>query len=464
MKSSKKTILLCISVAVISALIAGGGVFLFMRQTRDSNMNKIANVYEDIQKNYYENVDQKKLRDGAIKGMLAALDDPYTTFLDRNQSEQINQTLNSTIGGIGATITKEEDAFLIIEKPQKSSPAFKAGLQQNDEIIAVNQQPTTGLTLKELVEKVRGKVGSKVTLQIKRNEQIFDVTIVRTKIHVPTVASLVDQKQPAIAKIQIKSFSSGTADDLKKEVQALRKQKVNQFILDLRQNSGGLLIEGEKVASMFLKDEQTIVKFEEKGQLVSTVKASSQLDGKFKISEPTIVLIDGQTASAAEIVAAALNESGNKILIGQQSFGKGTVQTINNLSNNEEIKMSTQKWLTPKGKWIHEKGLTPTIKVSLPTAEQLNTLNNSLTYNDHYSTRQKKLLIPLLRFVGYEINLEQFDQEFSQALLDIQVKNNLETTGKINQETIEKLNELIFSKYLKEDIAYEEAINQLIRT
>lgn len=464
MKSSKKTILLCISVAVISALIAGGGVFLFMRQTRDSNMNKIANVYEDIQKNYYENVDQKKLRDGAIKGMLAALDDPYTTFLDRNQSEQINQTLNSTIGGIGATITKEEDAFLIIEKPQKSSPAFKAGLQQNDEIIAVNQQPTTGLTLKELVEKVRGKVGSKVTLQIKRNEQIFDVTIVRTKIHVPTVASLVDQKQPAIAKIQIKSFSSGTADDLKKEVQALRKQKVNQFILDLRQNSGGLLIEGEKVASMFLKDEQTIVKFEEKGQLVSTVKASSQLDGKFKISEPTIVLIDGQTASAAEIVAAALNESGNKILIGQQSFGKGTVQTINNLSNNEEIKMSTQKWLTPKGKWIHEKGLTPTIKVSLPTAEQLNTLNNSLTYNDHYSTKQKKLLIPLLRFVGYEINLEQFDQEFSQALLDIQVKNNLETTGKINQETIEKLNELIFSKYLKEDIAYEEAINQLIRT
>lgn len=464
MKSSKKTILLCISVAVISALIAGGGVFLFMRQTRDSNMNKIANVYEDIQKNYYENVDQKKLRDGAIKGMLAALDDPYTTFLDRNQSEQINQTLNSTIGGIGTTITKEEDAFLIIEKPQKSSPAFKAGLQQNDEIIAVNQQPTTGLTLKELVEKVRGKVGSKVTLQIKRNEQIFDVTIVRTKIHVPTVASLVDQKQPAIAKIQIKSFSSGTADDLKKEVQALRKQKVNQFILDLRQNSGGLLIEGEKVASMFLKDEQTIVKFEEKGQLVSTVKASSQLDGKFKISEPTIVLIDGQTASAAEIVAAALNESGNKILIGQQSFGKGTVQTINNLSNNEEIKMSTQKWLTPKGKWIHEKGLTPTIKVSLPTAEQLNTLNNSLTYNDHYSTKQKKLLIPLLRFVGYEINLEQFDQEFSQALLDIQVKNNLETTGKINQETIEKLNELIFSKYLKEDIAYEEAINQLIRT
>lgn len=463
MNHSKKIVWLCVLSAISAAILAGGGVFLVMRQNQDHQLAKITNVYQDIQKNYYEQVDQKKLSDGAIKGMLAALDDPYTTFLDSSQSEEFNQQLSSEIGGIGATITKKQNHFLLIEEPSKETPAFKAGLQAGDEIISVNQQPVTNLSLKELVDKVRGKKGTKVVLQIKRDSQLFTVSLTRDKIHISSVSSLIDVNHPAVAKIQIKTFSSATSEDLKKEVKTLRKKNVQQFILDLRQNNGGFLIEGERVASMFLKNNQVIAKLEEKGQIVETIKADKTLDNGFKITEPTIVLVDGQTASSAEIVAAALNESGDKILVGQQTFGKGTVQSINHLDNQSEIKLSTQKWLTPKNRWIHQKGLTPTIKVNLPTAQQLNVLNNSLSYDNHYSDKQKKLLISLMQFIGYDLNLQQFDQTFKQALTDIQSKNQLNITGEIDQATIEKLNELIFAKYLKEDLAYEMALGQLIK-
>lgn len=463
MNHSKKIVWLCVLSAISAAILAGGGVFLVMRQNQDHQLAKITNVYQDIQKNYYEQVDQKKLSDGAIKGMLAALDDPYTTFLDSSQSEEFNQQLSSEIGGIGATITKKQNHFLLMEEPSKETPAFKAGLQAGDEIISVNQQPVTNLSLKELVDKVRGKKGTKVVLQIKRDSQLFTVSLTRDKIHISSVSSLIDVNHPAVAKIQIKTFSSATSEDLKKEVKTLRKKNVQQFILDLRQNNGGFLIEGERVASMFLKNNQVIAKLEEKGQIVETIKADKTLDNGFKITEPTIVLVDGQTASSAEIVAAALNESGDKILVGQQTFGKGTVQSINHLDNQSEIKLSTQKWLTPKNRWIHQKGLTPTIKVNLPTAQQLNVLNNSLSYDNHYSDKQKKLLISLMQFIGYDLNLQQFDQTFKQALTDIQSKNQLNITGEIDQATIEKLNELIFAKYLKEDLAYEMALGQLIK-
>lgn len=463
MNHSKKIVWLCVLSAISAAILAGGGVFLVMRQNQDHQLAKITNVYQDIQKNYYEQVDQKKLSDGAIKGMLAALDDPYTTFLDSSQSEEFNQQLSSEIGGIGATITKKKNHFLLMEEPSKETPAFKAGLQAGDEIISVNQQPVTNLSLKELVDKVRGKKGTKVVLQIKRDSQLFTVSLTRDKIHISSVSSLIDVNHPAVAKIQIKTFSSATSEDLKKEVKTLRKKNVQQFILDLRQNNGGFLIEGERVASMFLKNNQVIAKLEEKGQIVETIKAGKTLDNGFKITEPTIVLVDGQTASSAEIVAAALNESGDKILVGQQTFGKGTVQSINHLDNQSEIKLSTQKWLTPKNRWIHQKGLTPTIKVNLPTAQQLNVLNNSLSYDNHYSDKQKKLLISLMQFIGYDLNLQQFDQTFKQALTDIQSKNQLNITGEIDQATIEKLNELIFAKYLKEDLAYEMALGQLIK-
>lgn len=464
MNHSKKVALLCIISAISAAILAGGSVFLVMQKNQDQQLAKIANVYQNIKNNYYEPVDQKKLSDGAIKGMLAALDDPYTTFLDSSQSAEFNQQLSSEIGGIGATITKKQNHFLVMEDPLKTTPAYKAGLQAGDEIIAVDQQSVNHLSLKELVEKVRGKKGTKVVLQIKRNSQLFTVSLTRDKIHISSVSSLIDVKHPAVAKIQIKTFSAATAEDLEKEIKALRKKDVKQFILDLRQNNGGFLIEGEKVASMFLKNNQVIVKLEEKGKIVETIKASKELDNGFKITEPTIILVDGQTASSAEIVAAALNESGNKIIVGQQTFGKGTVQSINHLDNQSEIKLSTQKWLTPKNHWIHQKGLTPTIKVNLPTAQQLNVLNNSLSYANHYSDKQKKLLISLMQFIGYNLTLEQFDQEFKQAITDIQSKNQLNVTGEIDQSTIEKMNELIFSKYLKEDLAYELALGQLIKT
>lgn len=457
MKLSKKQILTIGITAIISATISGSVVYYFENRQTDEQFAKVAQVYQGVQDQYYEKVDRHKLAQGAIKGMLDSLDDPYTTLLDDEQKTALNDKLSSQFFGIGAVVSFIDNQVTIVEEPKEGTPANKAGLAKGDIIEKVDEKAVKDLSLDEVVSLIKGKVNTVVHLQVKRGNQVFQKAITRKPVHLSTVKSQIDQNNPKIALIHIDTFGEQTAQDLQNEIIQLRKKRVKSFVLDLRQNGGGLLDEGEKVASMFLKDGQTIVQFAEKNQITQVDKANKKLDHGFKVTEDVVVLVDGQTASAAELVAAALKESAHIPVVGQKTFGKGTVQLVTSLDKQSEMKLSTQKWLTPKKNWVHKKGLVPDILIALPTAQQLNTFNNQ----EELSESQKKDIRELFDFLGIHIDLKNFDSSYQAALKEIQTNEKLKVTGQLDQETLEKVNALIFSKYLKEDLSYQKALEQL---
>lgn len=461
MKLSKKQILTIGITAIISATISGSVVYYFENRQTDEQFAKVAQVYQGVQDQYYEKVDRHKLAQGAIKGMLDSLDDPYTTLLDDEQKTALNDKLSSQFFGIGAVVSFIDNQVTIVEEPKEGTPANKAGLAKGDIIEKVDEKAVKDLSLDEVVSLIKGKVNTVVHLQVKRGNQVFQKAITRKPVHLSTVKSQIDQNNPKIALIHIDTFGEQTAQDLQNEIMQLRKKRVKSFVLDLRQNGGGLLDEGEKVASMFLKDGQTIVQFAEKNQITQVDKANKKLDHGFKVTEDVVVLVDGQTASAAELVAAALKESAHIPVVGQKTFGKGTVQLVTSLDKQSEMKLSTQKWLTPKKNWVHKKGLVPDILIALPTAQQLNTFNNQLNNQEGLSESQKKDIRELFDFLGIHIDLKNFDSSYQAALKEIQTNEKLKVTGQLDQETLEKVNALIFSKYLKEDLSYQKALEQL---
>lgn len=461
MKLSKKQILTIGITAIISATISGSVVYYFENRQTDEQFAKVAQVYQGVQDQYYEKVDRHKLAQGAIKGMLDSLDDPYTTLLDDEQKTALNDKLSSQFFGIGAVVSFIDNQVTIVEEPKEGTPANKAGLAKGDIIEKVDEKAVKDLSLDEVVSLIKGKANTVVHLQLKRGNQVFQKAITRKPVHLSTVKSQIDQNNPKIALIHIDTFGEQTAQDLQNEIMQLRKDRVTSFILDLRQNGGGLLDEGEKVASMFLKDGQTIVQFAEKNQITQVDKANKKLDHGFKVTEDVVVLVDGQTASAAELVAAALKESAHIPVVGQKTFGKGTVQLVTSLDKQSEMKLSTQKWLTPKKNWVHKKGLVPDILIALPTAQQLNTFNNQLNNQEELSESQKKDIRELFDFLGIHIDLKNFDSSYHAALKEIQTNEKLKVTGQLDQETLEKVNALIFSKYLKEDLSYQKALEQL---
>lgn len=461
MKLSKKQILTIGITAIISATISGSVVYYFENRQTDEQFAKVAQVYQGVQDQYYEKVDRHKLAQGAIKGMLDSLDDPYTTLLDDEQKTALNDKLSSQFFGIGAVVSFINNQVTIVEEPKEGTPANKAGLAKGDIIEKVDEKAVKDLSLDEVVSLIKGKANTVVHLQLKRGNQVFQKAITRKPVHLSTVKSQIDQNNPQIALIHIDTFGEQTAQDLQNEIIQLRKKRVKSFVLDLRQNGGGLLDEGEKVASMFLKDGQIIVQFAEKNQITQVDKANKKLDHGFKVTEDVVVLVDGQTASAAELVAAALKESAHIPVVGQKTFGKGTVQLVTSLDKQSEMKLSTQKWLTPKKNWVHKKGLVPDILIALPTAQQLNTFNNQLNNQEELSESQKKDIRELFDFLGIHINLKNFDSSYQAALKEIQTNEKLKVTGQLDQETLEKVNALIFSKYLKEDLSYQKALEQL---
>ena len=461
MKLSKKQILTIGITAIISATISGSVVYYFENRQTDEQFAKVAQVYQGVQDQYYEKVDRHKLAQGAIKGMLDSLDDPYTTLLDDEQKAALNDKLSSQFFGIGAVVSFIDNQVTIVEEPKEGTPANTAGLVKGDIIEKVDEKAVKDLSLDEVVSLIKGKANTVVHLQLKRGNQVFQKAITRKPVHLSTVKSQIDQNNPKIALIHIDTFGEQTAQDLQNEIIQLRKKRVKSFVLDLRQNGGGLLDEGEKVASMFLKDGQTIVQFAEKNQITQVDKANKKLDHGFKVTEDVVVLVDGQTASAAELVAAALKESAHIPVVGQKTFGKGTVQLVTSLDKQSEMKLSTQKWLTPKKNWVHKKGLVPDILIALPTAQQLNTFNNQLNNQEELSESQKKDIRELFDFLGIHIDLKNFDSSYQAALKEIQTNEKLKVTGQLDQETLEKVNALIFSKYLKEDLSYQKALEQL---
>ncbi|MCY4645198.1 MAG: S41 family peptidase [Bacteriovoracales bacterium] len=325
-------------------------------------LDLFSRVLNLVENQYYREVDTEKLMEGAIRGMLSTLD-PHSSYLDQKALKKIKNETAGEFGGLGVEVTSKEGVILVIT-PFEDTPAFRAGIKSGDKIVEIEHESTLGIGLDEAVEKMRGKPGSKINIGIiKRGSQKIDyITLEREVIKIRPVKSELLEK--SYAYIRLAQFQEESSEYIEKHLKKLLKKtkKLKGIVFDLRSNPGGLLTEAVKVASIFLS----------KGVVVSTEgrdpkkkEVREVIKGGFKDTKtPMVVLINGASASASEIVAGALKDHRRAIIMGGRSFGKGSVQTVLNLDKTKGIKMTIQQYMTPDGKKIQAKGIMPDVKIA----------------------------------------------------------------------------------------------------
>lgn len=317
-------------------------------------------VYNILSRDYDGNLDQTKLIDGAKQGLVAAAGDPYTEYFNPGDAKTFNEELSGSITGIGAEIGSDAAGNIQVVSPIAGYPAEKAGLKPKDLIGAINGQPTSGMSVDAAVSKIRGAAGTKVTLSIIRGEgNPFNVTITREKITVPSVTW---SEAAGIGYMKISQFTDDTVSLAKKAASEFKAKGVKGVVLDLRGNPGGYLNGAVNVSSLWLPQGKTVVSERRGSAIIDTEDATG--DNPLK-GLPTAVLIDGGSASASEITAGALHDNHAATLVGVRSFGKGSVQQVENLSDGSELKVTIAHWYTPNGININKKGIQPDTIVNL---------------------------------------------------------------------------------------------------
>lgn len=324
-----------------------------------SHLALFSEALKIIKDNYVKEVDEKEVIYGAIKGMTLSLD-PYSSFLTPEMYKELEIETTGEFGGLGIEITIK-DSFLTIVAPIEDTPAYRAGLKAGDRILKINNEPTKDLTLMEAVKRLRGPKGTKVTLTIWREgvQKPFDVTIVRDIIKIKSVKE--KDMGDGYLYIKIKNFQEDTSGEVRRAMEKyLQKGEINGLILDLRNNPGGLLTEAVKVSDLFLKSGLIVYT---KGRMNSS-RMEFKADPEGYTDFPMIILINRGSASASEIVASSLKDNKRAVLMGERTFGKGSVQTIYRMSDNSGLRLTTALYYTPSDYQIQDNGLVPDILFS----------------------------------------------------------------------------------------------------
>jgi carboxyl-terminal processing protease len=370
-----KKIELSLAQTIIAVIVLMGGAFvggqlapqvvsLGASTGGHPNFLSLQDTYDTLKRKFDGPIDDTKVLDGARAGILQSTGDPYTVYLDPKAAKELDNDLNGTLSGIGAEVGIKGGKLTVIA-PIADSPADKAGLKPGDIILKINNTDSSGLALDEAVGKIRGAKGTKVTLNIVRGSgQPQDITITRDVINVPSVKW--SMKSNGIGYIQITEFGSDTSDKIVQAATELKNQGANKIILDLRNDPGGYLEAAVSVSSQFLPQGKLVV--EERHGNVTRDKLNSD-GGGLLVGMPLVVLINGGSASASEIVSGALHDQHAATLIGEKSFGKGSVQEITKLSGGAELKITVAHWYTPDGKNINKEGISPDIEVKQTQAD-----------------------------------------------------------------------------------------------
>lgn len=423
--------------------------------------NKIATTYQLIESKYLSSVDHDKIVNGAINGMLATLDDPFTVYMDQNEAKQFDENITSSFQGIGAEVTSEDGKVKVVS-PIKGSPAEKAGIHANDVILAINGEKLDGLTLNQAIMKIRGPKGTQAKLEIARPgaTEPIQVIVVRDDIDVETVFS--ELLPEGLGKIEIRQFSSNTAKRFKEELAQLEAKGMKGLIIDVRNDPGGLLNSVVDIVEPFVPKGKAILQVENrKGEREPTV---SKGEGK---PYPVTVLINKGSASASEILAGALHDSAGSKLIGETSYGKGTVQVTfeKEMGDGSNIKMTVYKWLTPNGTWIHKKGIAPDIPVEQPAFFKVAPLAKKETLKPDSNSDEVKSLQTMLQGLG--LSPDRTDGYYSEkttlAVKAFQRMNELPVTGEVDVETANRLEKAVLTAIRdpKNDLQLKAAVHQL---
>ena len=350
-------------------------------------MKTINSVFDFVQQNYVEELDPKILYEGALKGMLNAIGDPYTLYLDADAMRDLTDTTEGAFGGLGIYISKPSEstptkpAYVEISSPMEDTPASRAGLQSGDFIIAINGEPTPDMTSDDVLERLRGPVGTSVTITILRGKNIkFDINLTRALIEVPTIKySMIEGTSTGY--VRIIQFTPETAKRLQDALDSFEKSNYNSLIIDVRDNPGGLMVSAVEVADKFI-DEGTIVDVKSRLLFENQKFSAKKENTTVKKGIPIVMLINNGAASASEILAGALKDSHLAYLVGEKTYGKGSVQQVVPLSNTEGIKITMARYYSPSDTNIDKIGIPADLEVKnieiKPEEEQ--------TYTDLYNS------------------------------------------------------------------------------
>lgn len=332
-------------------------------------LNLFGDVFERVRGQYVEEVGDEDLVENAIQGMLSSLD-PHSSYLDADDYKDMKVQTRGEFGGLGIEVTME-NGFVKVVSPIDETPAYKAGIKAGDYVTHLDEEPVLGLSLSEAVDKMRGKVGSPIKLTIVRDgeDEALDIEIIRDIIKIQSVKSRIEQDE--IGYVRITTFNQNTTPGIKKAIAEIKKEagdKILGYVIDLRNNPGGLLSEAISTSDAFL----------EKGEIVSTrgrnendTKRDNATPGDLTDGKPMVVLINGGSASASEIVAGALQDHRRAIVLGTPSFGKGSVQTVIPLPGHGAMRLTTARYYTPSGRSIQAEGIEPDIIVEPAKVEQV---------------------------------------------------------------------------------------------
>lgn len=325
------------------------------------DLSAVQDTYRLLKANYDGTLDVQKLIDGASRGLTAAAGDRYTVFMDKDETTDFQNSLTGHVSGIGAALGARSGKTTIV-RTIPNSPAEQSGLKAGDILVGVNDESVIDQTADQIVTKIRGQSGTSVKVSVKRGEELKEFTITRAEVNDPSVRSEI---RNGVGILTITRFDQDTADKAREVAMQFVSQNVKAVVLDLRDNGGGYANAGRDVAGLWLKN-----------QVIFTERHDTTVTGTEKSGDSaplagmkTTVLVNGGTASASEIVAGALQENGAATLLGEKTFGKGSVQQVINLNDGRTLKVTIAKWYTPKGKNITKEGITPNQTVAMVAAD-----------------------------------------------------------------------------------------------
>ena len=341
-----------------------GGLIMFgkgkFRSDVSDSLNEFVDTYEDILDNYYEEIDANELMQAGIEGMISHLGDPYASYMNAEIANNFNEEVEGEYTGIGAEIIYSYATKVVsIGKVFENGPAEKAGLKTDDVLLEVEGESIEGLTNSEIADKVKGKKGTNVLIKIKREEKEMEFSIKRDKVDIESVFTKVYKENgKKIGYIKISIFAGNTAEQFRNRLTELEKENFDSLLIDIRSNTGGYLTTVTDIISMFTEKDSIIYQLSTKGK-IEKIKDET----KEKREYPVYVLTNGNSASASEVLAAAIKENYEGTILGTKTYGKGKVQKAYDLSNGAKIKYTFQEWLTPNGNSIDSVGVEPDIVI-----------------------------------------------------------------------------------------------------
>lgn len=325
----------------------------------DDKLNEIINTYNSIKDNYYDNIDEDTLVNGAVNGMIDSLGDNYSNYMGDEATEDFTKSVDGSFIGIGVSVLFDGEYNKIVEV-DVNGPAFKAGLKKDDVILSVDGKDTKGVYGNNLTKLVNGKKNTKVKIKVKRGDTVKTYSVIRKLIEIESVTSdIFKENNKIIGYIDVDIIASNTYEQFKKNLDKLEKQNIDSLVIDLRDNPGGHLSQTKEILSLFFDKKIVLYQVRDKNK-TKKVYATGNINKKY----PIVILVNEESASAAEIITASFKENyKNCMVVGTNTYGKGTVQQTIKLSTGTSIKYTIEEWLTPKGKNINKVGIKPDVEL-----------------------------------------------------------------------------------------------------